>query len=225
MVDFATQRLNMVESQVRPSDVTDRRITSAMRRIAREEFLPDTARAIAYADTDLAVNIGDAGARAASASLLAPRVLARMIQGLEIGDADIVLNIGCGTGYETAILSQVAQTVVAIDSEPALVAHATAALEKTGIDNAVVIEAPLADGHAEEGPYDAILIAGLIDDVPAALLDQLKDGGRLVTVISTGRFGAVTQWRRFGDSFDRRWLFDAGAPRLHAFDRPAAFAF
>ncbi|MCB1511813.1 MAG: protein-L-isoaspartate O-methyltransferase [Hyphomicrobiaceae bacterium] len=224
MANFATQRKNMVESQVRPSDVTDRRVMTAMQSVPRETFLPEDMAAIAYADTDLPVSLkSDAGV--SKATLLAPRVFGKLVQHLEIGEANVVLDIACATGYSTAILSHIAQTVVAIDQDPAMVAFAAAAIEKCGIDNAVVMQRPLVEGHADEGPYDAILINGMVQHVPPALLDQLKDGGRLVTIEGQGGFGSATQWRRLGTTFDKRWLFDAGAPALTAFDRPREFVF
>jgi protein-L-isoaspartate(D-aspartate) O-methyltransferase len=225
MVDFATQRLNMVESQVRPSDVTDRRIMTAMRKIAREAFLPESARSIAYADTDLRISIAGEGGGKATTHLIAPRVFARMLQALDLGTSDIVLDIGCGTGYGTAVLASIAQTVVAIEADPLLVAFATRNLEAAEIHNAAVVQKPLTEGYDPEGPYDAILVNGMVDHVPDMLLDQLKDGGRLVAVLNNGRLGEATQWRRLGGSFDKVWLFDAAAPKLEAFSTPAAFAF
>lgn len=229
MADFATQRLNMVESQVRPSDVTDRRITTMMARIPRERFLPAAMSSIAYADSDLPLVVtspeGDANGGTATGALLAPRVFAKLVQFLEIGDDDVVLDVACATGYSTAVLAGIAQTVVAIDADPVMIAFATKALEENGVDNAVVVEKALTAGYPEEGPYDAILINGLVGQVPEALLDQLKDGGRLVTVEGTNGFGSAVQWRRLGGTFDKRWLFDAGAPRLSAFDRKAEFVF
>jgi protein-L-isoaspartate(D-aspartate) O-methyltransferase len=224
MVDFETQRHNMVESQVRPSDVTDRRIIIAMARIARERFLPPAREPLAYSDSDLHFALDDRP-DAPVTHLLAPRVLSRLIQYLEIGDADVVLDVGCGPGYSTAVLAAIAQTVVAIDDNEVVAAYAAARLEDAGVDNAVVVHKPLIGGYPEEGPYDAILIGGMVEEVPEAILDQLKDGGRLVAIEGRAGFGAAVQWKRLGDAFDKRWLFDAGAPQLAAFNRPPAFAF
>lgn len=224
MVDFETQRHNMVESQVRPSDVTDRRIMTAMGKVARERFLPAGRQSVAYSDSDLRFRLED-DADGPEVFLLAPRVLSRLIQFLEIGDADVVLDVGCGPGYSTAVLAEIAQTVVAISDREAVAAYAAARLEEAGVDNAVAMHKPLAGGYPEEGPYDAILIGGLVEVVPESILDQLKDGGRLVAIEGRNGFGAAVQWKRLGDAFDKRWLFDAGAPPLVAFKRPPEFAF
>jgi len=224
MVDFETQRQNMVESQVRPSDVTDRRIISAMSRIARDQFVPPARRQFAYSDSDLRFTLDEATAGPMT-YLIAPRVLSRLIQNLEIGDTDVVLDVACGPGYSTAVLAQIAQTVVAIEDDEQVAGYAAARLEEAGTDNAAVMHKPLAGGYPEEGPYDAILIGGMIEAVPEAILDQLKDGGRLVAIEGRDGFGAAVQWKRLGDTFDKRWLFDAGAPQLTAFNRPPEFVF
>lgn len=221
MVDIATQRLNMVESQVRPSDVVDRRIPAAMSQIPREEFVPEALRAIAYMDDHVSLDATAAAPRC----LLAPRVLAKMIQHLELADTDLVLDIGCATGYSTAVLAHIAQTVVGLESDHALAEQAATALDRVGIDNAAVVEGALAEGHATEGPYDAILLNGTVDQVPPALLDQLKDGGRLVTIMAQSGYGRAMQWRRLDATFDAVWLFDATAPALPGFAHKREFVF
>ncbi len=222
MVDPAIQRLNMVESQVRPSDVVDRRIPTAMSAIAREAFVPKDSQPVAYMDTDLPIGNGQDGERV----LLAPRVLAKMIQHLELEANDIVLEIACGTGYSTAILAQIAQTVVGLEEDEDLVATATSNLSAAEIDNAAVIQGVLREGHAAEGPYDAILLNGAVaSDIPAEILDQLKDGGRLVAIVGDHMRGSCMQWRRIGQSFDSRWLFGAAAPVLPGFAANPKFEF
>ena len=222
MVDFATQRKNMVESQIRPSDITDRRIIRAMLDLPREAFCPPAMRATAYRDEMLAVNDAK-GPRARFAA--APRTLAKMIQALELGDNDTVLEIGSGTGYGAAVLSRLAAKVIAVEPDAALAAAARTALAENGAANVTVIEGDCSAGHASGAPYDAILINGAVAQVPRAILDQLKDGGRLVTVVSDGSFGRLTVWRRLGGAFDSRVLLDASAPALAGFEKPAAFVF
>jgi protein-L-isoaspartate(D-aspartate) O-methyltransferase len=222
MADFALQRKNMVESQVRPSDITDRRIIRAMLDVPREAFCPEPIKATAYRDEMLQVNDGK-GARARFAA--APRTLAKLIQALDLGDNDTVLEIGTGTGYAAAVLSRIAAKVVAVEADAALTAKARANLAAIGATNVTVIEADLVTGHAEGAPYDAILLGGAVPQIPRAILDQLKDGGRLAAVISGTGFGQLTQWRRLGGTFDSRVLGDAGAPVLAGFEKPAAFVF
>jgi protein-L-isoaspartate(D-aspartate) O-methyltransferase len=217
MTDIALQRLNMVESQVRPSDVTDRRIIRAMGVIAREAFVPSHQASVAYMDE--AVSVG--GGR----HLLAPRLLARLMQLAKLPDDGVVLDVGCASGYSTAIWSQFARRVVAIDADPAMVKTAQVALTAAGASNVTVAQAAHAVGQADQGPYDAIFLNGSVPDVPRALLDQLKDGGSLVAILADGPAGKAVAWRRTGTQFDRREAFDAAAATLPGFERAAAFVF
>jgi protein-L-isoaspartate(D-aspartate) O-methyltransferase len=220
MIDHATQRLNMVESQVRPSDVTDRRITRAMRDIPREDFVPGPLKSIAYADEHLRVT--ESGNR--QRTILAPRLLAKMIQLLSIEPDGLILDIGPATGYSTALLARLGQTVIALEEDPRLAERAQATLTALGADNAV-ITGPMRSGAPDEGPYDAILLNGAVHSVPPALLDQLKDGGLLAAVSVENGVGRATLWVRHGMTFDRRTAFDANAPYLPGFEPPAGFTF
>lgn len=222
MADFALQRKNMVESQVRPSDITDRRIMRAMLDLPREAFCPASQTATAYRDETLLLT-ADRGSRARYA--VAPRVLAKLIQALDLGDNDAVLEIGCGTGYATAVLARMAAKVTALESDASLAAAARNALEAVKAANATVIEGDCAAGHAPGAPYDAILIGGAVPQVPRAILDQLKDGGRLATVVSEGGFGRLTQWRRLGGTFDSCVIGDSAAPALPGFEKAKEFVF
>ncbi len=221
MIDHATQRLNMVESQVRPSDVTDRRITRAMREIPREAFVPGPLKSIAYADEPLKVSDAAHNQR----YILAPRLLAKLVQLLEIEPDGMVLDVGPATGYSTALLARLGQAVVALEEDARLAERTQEVLANQGVDNAVVITGNMSKGAADEGPYDAILINGAVVDVPTALLDQLKDGGRCVAVSIDNGVGRATVWRRHGMSFDRRPAFDASAPYLPGFEPAAGFIF
>jgi protein-L-isoaspartate(D-aspartate) O-methyltransferase len=222
MADYALQRRNMVESQVRPSDITDRRIIRAMGEIAREAFCPEAMQTTSYRDEMLQVNTGR-GARGRFTP--APRTLAKMIQALDLGDHDTVLEIGTGTGYAAAILSRIAAKVVCVEPDPALAEAARANVAAMGAANVTVVAGDSPAGHARGAPYDAILIAASVATMPRALLDQLKDGGRLVAILADGSFGRLTQWRRIGGTFDSLALSDAGAAPLAGFEKPAAFVF
>ncbi len=217
MVDTALQRLNMVESQVRPSDMVDRRVLLAMRTIERERFIPEVSRPVAYMDDT--IPLGN------ERVLVPPRVLAKMIQHLELNESDLVLDVGCSTGYSTAVLSQIAQTVVGLESDKTLAEQAAAAITAAEIDNAVIVEGALPQGHAEEGPYDAILINGAVHDIESELLDQLKDGGRLVAIQPKDGYSRAMQWKRYDNTFDSRAIFDAVAPILPGFERAPGFVF
>lgn len=221
MTRFEEQRKNMVESQVRPSDVTDRRIIRAMLEVPREGFVPPAMRPVAYMDQDVPVTLpGAAGPRR---FLLAPRLLAKMVQALELGDRDAVLEIGTATGYGAAVLARIARSVVAVESQPDLASAAGAQVAAMKLDNVKVVTGDLTAGDAAEGPYDAILIMGAINEVSAGLLDQLKDGGRLVAVVVDPSGSRLMQCRRLGGTFDTRIVADATAPLLPGFERAQAF--
>lgn len=222
MADVALQRKNMVESQVRTNDVTDRRIIRAMRDVPREAFVPTALKPLAYIDEALTLAGPKDGAPARG--MMAPRVLAKLLQLAEIGTGDVVLDVGAATGYSTAVIGRLAQTVVALESDAAMVETATKALEGLGADNIAVVTGDLEVGYPSEGPYDAIVVEGEVEEIPAGLLDQLKDGGRLVA-IQAGVPGRAILWRRAGRSFDRRVEFAAAATALPGFATKREFVF
>lgn len=222
MVNFALQRKNMVESQVRPADVVDRRIIRAMLEIPRELFVPEDVRPLAYSDREVRIT---PRAETRARYLMAPSVHARLIQFLELGESDIVLEVGCGTGYGSAVMAKLAQTVVGLEADPALAETATETLSAVGVDNVVTVVGSLPAGWPSEGPYDAILLSGAVPEVPQALLDQLKDGGRLAAVVADAGMSKAMIWWRSGSHFSPRTLFDAAAGSLPGFDRQPQFVF
>jgi protein-L-isoaspartate(D-aspartate) O-methyltransferase len=219
MVDFAQARRTMVDSQVRPSDVTDLKLIAAMLDVPREQFVPAARRDIAYLDMDAPV--GGEGARA----LLKPMVLAKLIQAAGIGEGDRVLDVGCATGYSAALLARLAGQVVALEEDGALARIAGATLAAAGVSHVSVVSGPLHEGWERDAPYDVIVLEGASEVVPAALLSQLKDGGRLVGVIGSGPMGKATIYRSAGGGATGQTLFDATAPLLPGFAKPAAFVF
>lgn len=223
MTDFELQRKNMVESQVRPSDITDRRIMRAMQALPREVFASKEARALAYMDQDLPVGPGMAGGP--RRALLAPRTLGRLLQLLELEDGDRVLEVGTASGYGAAVLSRMAKTIVALEADEALAAGARDNLALLSIGNVTVVTGPLAAGWRAEAPYGAILVAGALPEVPGTLLDQLQDGGRLAAVISAGGIGRIMQWRRIGSSYASRRVCEANACALPGFEVSRGFTF
>lgn len=221
-VDSNLQRKNMVESQVRPSDVTDRRIIRAMGEIPRELFAPEAVRSLAYMDS--AIGLG-ADASGATRILLEPRAFAKLVQSAEIDEASAVLDVGAATGYSTAVLAQLGRHVVALESDAALADQARETLAKIGVEGVEVVTGPLADGVPTAGPFDAIVIEGAVEVVPPGLLDQLKDGGRLVAILLRNGTGRATVWRRGSGVYGTQEVFDANAEVLPGFERAAEFVF
>jgi len=227
MADFAIQRIAMVESQLRPNEVFDRRLIGAMRALPRENFVPPRLREVAYIDDALEVfpSIDGAPAR----FLLAPMVLAKLIQLASVEPQDSVLDIGCATGYSTAVLAGLARSVIGLEAEPELAEAARSALRELAISNAEIVTGALAEGHAARGPYDVILLNGSVPEVPAALLAQLKEGGRLVVVISRNAANPNqgTAYLLVGVAGEVSGVphFDAGARPLPGFAPEPAFIF
>ena len=219
MTDFAQARRMMVEGQIRTSDVTELNLLAAFDEVPRERFVPERWRAIAYLDRD--VPVAETGAR----YLLKPMVLAKLIQSAEVDEGDRVLDVGCATGYSSAILSKLARRVIALAEDDALAAAAARALAAVGAGNALVITGTLAGGSPREAPYDVILLNGSTEVAPQALLDQLADGGRLVVVFGRAPIGRGTVYRRSGAHVSAHAEFDAMAPLLPGFSKPPAFVF
>lgn len=219
MTDFADARRHMVNGQIRPADVTDLRVISAMLEVPRERFAPPSATSLAYLDLDLPVGEGAAAPR----RLLKPMLLAKLFNAAEIKPTDRVLDVGCATGYAAALLARMAEQVVALEQDPGLAKTAKAAL--ASLPNVTVVSGPLVDGWPQGGPYDLILLEGATEIEPLALCRQLKDGGRLVCVLGSAPGAAAMLYRRSGDDIGGRPVFSAAAPVLPGFVKPPAFAF
>jgi protein-L-isoaspartate(D-aspartate) O-methyltransferase len=218
MVDFAAARWNMVESQLRTNKVTDLRVLDAFETVPRELFVPEPLRGIAYVDEDVALGGGR--------FVMEPRVLARLLQAAQPGPEDMALDLGCGSGYATAILSRLVATVVALEADAALAEAANRTLDKLEIDNAVVVEGRLAEGYPKQAPYNVILLGGAVAEIPAAIADQLAENGRLVAVVSAGPgLGRATLMRRDGGLISSRVLYDASLPVLPGFEAAPGFVF
>ena len=217
MPDFARARLNMVESQIRTNKVTDPAVLAAFSEVPREAFVDPALRGVAYIDEDLPLKPGR--------FLIEPMVVARMIQALDVQPTDLVLDVGCATGYSTAVLARLAKRVVAVECDKNLAAQARELLQEAGAANAIVVEGRLGAGVPDEGPFDAILLNGAVTTIEPGLLEQLKEGGRLTAVVTEGPVCRASVWRRVGKSFDARSAFEAGAAALPGFESPAGFVF
>ncbi len=223
MINFAELRRGMVDSQVRANDVTDHRIVTAMMEIPREEFVPAGLRSLAYIDDDLVIRL--AGAAGGPRYMMEPMCLARLVQLADVQPKDYVLDVGVGTGYAAALLSRLAQQVVAVEEDPELAAAAEANLGRHGVGNVAVMQGPLAAGWAADGPYDVIFLNGSVDEVPAALGAQLKDGGRLIAVVGRGGAGRASVFTKVAGALSERIAFNAAVPALPGFEKAAGFVF
>lgn len=217
MADYTSRRTMMVDTQVRPSDVTKFPIIDAMLSVPREEYVPDHSREAAY----IGENIELGGDRV----LLEPRTFGKMLDAIDVQSSDVVLDLGCGLGYSTAVLAQIAEFVVAVEDDAARAEEAQSILTAQGVDNAAVFEAPLTEGAAKNGPYDVVFLQGAVEVIPDALIDQIKENGRIVAIFAEGSVGEIRVGSKIGGVMNWRMAFNAGAPVLTGFAKEAAFSF
>ena len=222
MADFADARTRMVDTQLRTQGITDHDLLRVMGEVPRERFVPAKARPFAYSDDDIPVKESrEHGGR----HLLRPATLARLIQAAEVNPGDSVLDVGCATGYSSAILADLATSVVALESDQELAAMAAETLTGLGIGNVAVVTGPLEAGYPSPGPYDVIIFGGSVETVPEALFEQLKEGGRLAAIVGHNRAAPAMVYTKTDNDIGERPVFDAYAPPIPGFRRPMAFVF
>jgi protein-L-isoaspartate(D-aspartate) O-methyltransferase len=179
MIDFARARKQMVDTQLRTSNITDRRILAAMGALARERFVPEGRRELAYIDEHLPLGIS-------GRALSAPAPFARLVQLANIQPGDAVLDLGCGTGYSAAVLAALGKSVLAVESVPALAAAARDNLAALGISNVEIAEGALDGSTVAGGPFDVVIVEAAFPAIPPVLLSHLRDQGRLVALVGSG---------------------------------------
>ncbi|MBD0416568.1 protein-L-isoaspartate O-methyltransferase family protein [Oryzicola mucosus] len=221
-IDFSALRVKMVDGQVRTTDVTNLKLLDALLTVPREEFVEPAQRQLAYIDEDLRYLV--AGGEQPR-YLMEASPFAKLVQLAEIGPNDFILDVGCGTGYSSAVFSRFASSVVALESDPVLAEKAAAKLAALGYDNVAVVQGDLNAGYAKQGPYDVIFLEGSVGQVPAALLGQLRDGGRLVAVEGQGNAGIARLYVKSGDVVTARRGFNAAIKPLPGFERAPEFHF
>ncbi len=216
MSRFSSLRTMMVDTQVRPSDVTKFPIIEAMLSVPRETYVPDAKRDTAYISENIVLGNGRV--------MLEPRTFAKMLDALDIDPDEVVLDLGCGLGYSTAVLARLADTIVAIEEDPTLAKDAQMLLSSNGVDNAAVLEGKISEGAAAHGPYDVVIIEGAVENIPATILDQLKDGGRIAAIFMEGALGVVRIGYKIDGNITWKFAFNGAAPVMAGFEKEQVFA-
>lgn len=223
ITDFSEQRVKMVDGQIRTTDVTDAALLAAMLSVPREAFVSAGSRDLAYIDDD--IQIAPPAESRPARYLMEPSPFAKLVQLAAVTPDDFVLDIGTGSGYSAAVLSRLASSVVALESDASLAESAGATLSELGYDNVAVVQGALTDGYTAEAPYDVILLGGAVDTIPEALFDQLKEGGRLVAVEGQGNAGTARLFLKSAGIVTSRSAFNAAIRPLPGFERTPVFEF
>ncbi|UDF29681.1 UNVERIFIED_ORG: protein-L-isoaspartate O-methyltransferase [Roseateles sp. XES5] len=217
MIDYKAARTKMVDNQIRTTDVTALEVLDAFLTVAREEFVPAAVKPLAYIDNDTQVSPGR--------YIMEPSPLAKLVQLAEIAPSDVVLEVGCGTGYASAVLSLLGSSVVALESDADLAASATETLARLGYDNVAVVTGGLEAGYAPEAPYDVVFVHGAVEFVPDALFAQLRDGGRLVVVEGYGNAAQARLYIKESGRVAERSAFNTAVKPLPGFRKAKEFVF
>ena len=215
MTDFSARRTTMVDTQIRPADVTKFPIIDAMLKVRREMFVPDNLHETAYADAILNIGFGRC--------ILEPRTFAKMLDAVDIQGNELVLDVGCGFGYSSAVIGKFAEAVVALEENEFIAREAETALASEGCLNAAVIQGQLHDGAEQHAPFDVIMIEGAVDEIPAALVAQLAESGRMVAVFNEKGQGVVRVGYKKDGRISWRFTCNAYAPVLNGFEKARAF--
>jgi protein-L-isoaspartate(D-aspartate) O-methyltransferase len=223
ITDFSEQRVKMVDGQIRTTDVTDAALLAAMLSVPREAFVSAGSRDLAYIDDD--IQIAPPAESRPARYLMEPSPFAKLVQLAAVTPDDFVLDIGTGSGYSAAVLSRLASSVVALESDAALAESAGVTLSELGYDNVAVVQGALTEGYTAEAPYDVILLGGAVDTIPEALFDQLKEGGRLVAVEGQGNAGTARLFLKSAGIVTSRSAFNAAIRPLPGFERTPVFEF
>ena len=215
MTDYQTRRKTMVDTQIRPSDVTKFPIIEAFLSVPREKFVPDGKREAAY--------IGENFKIGQSRVILEPRTLAKLLDALDIRNDELVLDIGPGLGYSSAVISPMAEVVIAVEDDSSMANEAEEILTEVGADNVVIQIGKLEDGAPEHGPYDVIILQGGVEKIPSSIVKQLKNGGRVGAIFVEEGLGTAKIGFKLNDKINWRYSFNAAAPVLPGFFKQKDF--
>jgi protein-L-isoaspartate(D-aspartate) O-methyltransferase len=208
---------NMIEGQIKPIGGMQKNILQAFSSVNRDDFVPQNLKDNCYSEKNLFLK--------RDRFVLKANLIAKIISALNISNEENVLVIGSSTGYSSAIISRLAETVISIEEDQELLDFSEEAIKKNGIDNIVFINNPMIEGCSEQGPFNAIIIEGAIDEVPPKILNQLEDNGRLIAMINNKGVSNVIEYKKKNNIFIDRFLFSCTAPKLKCFDKRKSFSF
>ncbi len=217
-IDFAAIRQQMVDNQVRTTDVTEHRLLDALLSVPREDFVPEDKKVLAYIDADIELSTE-------GRYVLEPSPLAKLIQAAEVRASEKVLEVGAGSGYVSAVLSHLADEVIALEVDSDLVMQAKDNLTAGGYNNVSVVSGDLAAGHKSNAPYDLIFVNGALGVEPVQLFTQMAEGGRMITVIGSGGAAQALLYVKENNQISSRKLFNISIPALPGFEKAAEFVF
>ena len=215
MTDYKMRRQIMVDTQVRPSDVTKFPIIDALLNVPREKFVPDGKREAAYIGENLSIGL--------SRVILEPRTFAKLLDVLDIKNSELVLDIGSGFGYSSAVISRMAELVIAVEQDEVFASEAEEILSEVGADNVVVQVNKLEDGAPKHGPYDVIILQGGVEEIPLSILNQLKNGGRIGAIFIEEGLGTARIGYKLNNKVTWRYSFNAAVPILDGFRKQKDF--
>lgn len=221
MIDFDIARQKMVDNQIRTEDVTDHALLDAMQTVPRELFVPQELSSLCYTDKTLPLS----GFGAENRFMASPAKLAKMLQAANLTGKEIVLIVGAGSGYSAAVCSELALSIVAVEEHDQLAETASATLADNGYDNVAVVRGPLKNGLENEAPYDVILFDGSVPQVPATILNQLADNGRLIAVTGFGNSGRLVMYTQQDGLICETELMNCALDPLPGFELEAEFVF
>ena len=208
---------NMVEGQIKPLGNISKQVMDAFLSIPRDQFVPLELKNFAYLEKNIELNNGR--------FLLKPSLIAKIISLADFNSSDTVLIIGSSTGYSSAILSNIAETVISIEEDDQLVNFSETIVLDKKIDNVVFLRKDLNEGCPEHGPFNKILIEGAVEDIPSYLFDQLDENGKMIAIIANGDLSEVREYNKVEENIGSKFLFNCEAPKLKAFNKTDSFNF
>ena len=208
---------NMVEGQIKPLGNISKQVMDAFLSIPRDQFVPLELKNFAYLEKNIELNNGR--------FLLKPSLIAKIISLADFNSSDTVLIIGSSTGYSSAILSNIAETVISIEEDDQLVNFSETIVLDKKIDNVVFLKKDLNEGCPEHGPFNKILIEGAVEDIPSYLFDQLDENGKMIAIIANGDLSEVREYNKVEENIGSKFLFNCEAPKLKAFNKTDSFNF